>query len=170
MAISQCEMRSVYDEWRAPPTRDTLCATIPEVGDEPPVWTNGRAEASLFEYRSAPMPRVPGHKFWTIGRSGLDTDGKIGQTFDALARTWRDETQFMSSTTDIAMHPAYQRIIGMGPAVIPHLLRELQRRPEHWFWALRAITGADPVTPEERGKVRAMAEAWLRWGRDHGFN
>jgi excisionase family DNA binding protein len=122
---------------------------------------------------------IPGLKLgkrqWRVPSNVLEEfiEGRlqpIGRTFDQFAQQWRDETQFMSSITDIVMHPAYQRIVGMGPAVIPYLLRELERRPEQWFWALRAITGADPVTPEERGKVRAMAEAWLRWGRDHGFN
>lgn len=45
---------------------------------------------------------------------------------------------------EMAMHPAYQRIIGLGPEVAPLLLRELERQPDHWFWALKALTGADP--------------------------
>jgi hypothetical protein len=57
----------------------------------------------------------------------------------------------------------------MGTAVVPHLLRELERRPDHWFWALTAITGADPVKPEDRGKLRKMTDAWLRWGKEQGL-
>jgi hypothetical protein len=63
----------------------------------------------------------------------------------------------------MALHPAYQQIIGMGPVALPFLLRALRRRPEHWFWALKAITGADPVQPEHRGQVRMMAADWLEW-------
>jgi hypothetical protein len=59
------------------------------------------------------------------------------------------------------MHPAYQQIIGLGPAGVPLLLRELEREPDHWFWALRAITGEDPVPEEARGRLREMAAAWL---------
>jgi hypothetical protein len=69
----------------------------------------------------------------------------------------------------MVLHPAYQRIIGMGTAAVPFLLCELERRPDHWFWALTAITGADPVKPEHRGKLREMANAWLKWGKEQGL-
>jgi hypothetical protein len=91
------------------------------------------------------------------------------EKFQALAETWRREVQFLSSVTEMVLHSAYQRIIGMGAAVVPHLLRELERRPDHWFWALTAITGADPVKLEDRGKLRKMTEAWLRWGKEQGL-
>lgn len=89
--------------------------------------------------------------------------------FHQLASRWRDEVSSLSSLTQISLHPAYQQIIGLGPAVIPLLLRELEQRPDHWFWALKAITGEDPVKPEHRGRLRQMAEDWLRWGREHGY-
>lgn len=91
------------------------------------------------------------------------------QKFYALAATWRNETEPLSSITEMAMNSAYQQIIGMGPAVIPFILRELEIRPDHWFWALRALTGIDPVQPSERGQVKKMAEAWLRWGEEQGY-
>ncbi|MBI1851775.1 MAG: hypothetical protein HYR85_15650 [Planctomycetes bacterium] len=93
----------------------------------------------------------------------------IQQQFDALAEWWRAETRHLSSVTQMVTHPAYQRIIGKGQVVVPILLRELRKRPDHWFWALKAITGEDPVRPEDRGKLPAMANAWLEWGRTHGF-
>ena len=91
------------------------------------------------------------------------------QKFQALATTWRSETQHLSSATEMAMHPAYQQIIGMGPVAIPLLLRELQKKPDHWFWALKAITGVDPVKPSERGRQKQMAAAWLGWGKEQGY-
>lgn len=93
----------------------------------------------------------------------------LEQTFQELVTTWRKETRFSSSVTDIAMHRSYQRIIGLGPAAVPLLLRELERNPDHWFWALHAITGVDPTTPEQKGKVQEMAKAWLNWGREAGY-
>ena len=75
----------------------------------------------------------------------------------------------MSSITKLVMHPCYQRIIGMGPAVLPLLLRELQKEPDYWFWALRAITGENPVGPKDTGDIEKMAESWIRWGRDRGL-
>ncbi len=59
--------------------------------------------------------------------------------------------------------PAYQEIIGLGPAVVPLVLRELEQRPAHWFSALRALTGADPMDPADRGiagKTRPKPAAW----------
>jgi len=91
------------------------------------------------------------------------------QKFRALADWWREETAHLSSTTQIAMHPAYQQIIGMGSSVVPLLLQELKREPAQWFWALMAITGVDPVSPDDRGRILTMAGAWLRWGRKEGY-
>ena len=85
----------------------------------------------------------------------------LAALFDQLAQEWRAETQYLSSTTQIATHPAYQRIIGLGPQVIPLILAELERRPGHWAWALKALTGEDPAPPEAQGRVAATAEAWL---------
>src|SRR5438128_6632942 len=86
-----------------------------------------------------------------------------------LVRRWREERGPTSSTTELAMCPSYQRIIGLGPAAVPLLLRELERSPDHWFWALKAITGADPVPPASRGKVREMARLWIDWGRQQRY-
>jgi hypothetical protein len=86
--------------------------------------------------------------------------------FNLLARKWKKETVNLSSTQEIILHPAYQSIIGMGPAVVPFILRELRRSPDFWFWALRCVTGENPVTQNMRGDVAAMTKAWLDWGRD----
>jgi hypothetical protein len=90
---------------------------------------------------------------------------EIEKRFHALAARWREETGVISSMTELVQHPAYQEIIGMGWDVVPLLLRELEERPHHWFWALKVITGEDPVKPEQRGDLEQMAEAWLRWSR-----
>ncbi|MCI0464202.1 MAG: hypothetical protein L0Z62_45285 [Gemmataceae bacterium] len=87
-----------------------------------------------------------------------------------LVTTWKRQRGPHSSSARLAEHPAYQEIIGMGPEVIPLLLREQEREPEHWFRALHALTGANPVPAESRGNVREMAEAWLRWGREQGYH
>ena len=63
----------------------------------------------------------------------------------------------------------YQQIIGLGPSVLPVLVGELAREPDHWFWALEAITGQNPVPAEAVGNVAAMTEAWLAWGRREGL-
>lgn len=84
--------------------------------------------------------------------------------FQRLAAVWLTETAYVSSSSDLVAHPAFQEIVGMGPAVIPLLLRELENRTGHWHRALRRITRADPVPPADRGNIGKAAEAWLRWG------
>ena len=93
----------------------------------------------------------------------------IESKFTELAELWRLETGPLSSITAKAMHPAYQRIIGMGPAVLPCLLRALEQKPEQWFWALQSITGEDPVAPQQRGRTAQMAQAWLQWAKVRGL-
>lgn len=66
------------------------------------------------------------------------------------------------------MHPAYQRIIGLGAPAIPLILKELQERGGQWYWALRAITNESPVADEEAGNIPSMKAAWLRWGASRG--
>ena len=53
---------------------------------------------------------------------------------------------------------------------MPFILQELEQKPDHWFAALRAMTGEDPVTPEDRGQMDRMASAWVRWGKEHGLS
>ncbi|MBI3355838.1 MAG: hypothetical protein HY038_03540 [Nitrospirae bacterium] len=89
--------------------------------------------------------------------------------FLTLKDRWETETCLLSSASDIAMHPAYQQIIGMGPTAIPLILSEMRKKPDHWFWALRSITGEDPVLPEHKGKIKKMTEDWLRWAKIRGY-
>ncbi len=91
------------------------------------------------------------------------------ERFRQLTGQWRNATQWLSSTTDIAMHPAYQAIIGMGPEALPMILEELRSNSGHWYWALKSISNEDPVPPRDRGAIKKMRAAWLRWGEQRGL-
>jgi hypothetical protein len=65
------------------------------------------------------------------------------------------------------MHPAYQRIIGMGPPAVPLILARLREQAAQWFWALTAITGEDPA--EDETTIEGATSAWLEWGRARGL-
>jgi hypothetical protein len=91
------------------------------------------------------------------------------ERFASLANKWRDDTQFLSSTTEIATHPAYQGIIGMGKPVLPLILVDLRDHGGQWYWALKAISNEDPVVPADRGFVKKMKAAWLNWGLRKGL-
>ncbi len=89
--------------------------------------------------------------------------------FNDLVRQWLTETRGISSINQMSMHPAYQQIIGMGKDIIPLLLREVERKSGHWFWALKSIIREDPVPQEKRGKTKEMRKAWLEWGKSKGY-
>lgn len=93
----------------------------------------------------------------------------IVQRFQDLVFTWKSDTRFYSALPQIVMHPAYLEIIGMGSAAIPLILRELKKKPGHWDLALSAITGDNPIQPDQRGKMAEIAKAWLRWGEEKGY-
>lgn len=87
--------------------------------------------------------------------------------FERLAAEWKRDASVWSSGTRRVLHPAYQKIIGLGPAVVPFLLQDL---PNDWFYALWAVTGEDPVAKSDQGNIRAMSDAWLAWGHAHGYS
>ncbi len=93
----------------------------------------------------------------------------VEQQFRSLASEWEDQTRYESTAIQKFLAPSYQRIIGLGPSVVPYILRDLQLKPNHWFWALVAITGENPVMPDDAGNIRRMTAAWLDWGRKHGL-
>ena len=95
--------------------------------------------------------------------------GELARTFRELAERWRRETGLLSFMQQRAMHPAYQRIIGMDWAVVPLLLEELRRQPDHWLWlwAVQAITGEEPARGTE--SLADATEAWIKWGRERGL-
>lgn len=98
-----------------------------------------------------------------IPDTGLET------RFKSLVAQWKKARGHSASINAWAKLPAYRSIIEIGPAVIPLLLRELERETDHWFWALKELTGENPVTAESRGNVAEMAKCWLQWGREKGY-
>ncbi|MDE2838145.1 MAG: N-6 DNA methylase [Chloroflexota bacterium] len=91
----------------------------------------------------------------------------LAELFGRLAEEWRESRQ-AGDVHQMVTHMAYQRIIGLGMPVVPYILQELQAKPDHWYWALGAITGEDPVPQEAQGDLWRMTAAWLEWGRKRG--
>lgn len=142
--------------------RITMIATKKEM-------VSGRTEdwirnVELGKYISGRISKVTFKPIATFSEHQL---AEIEGTFSKLASKWRNETASISSVTRKAMHPAYQRIIGMGQDAITPILRELQKRPGHWLWALNAITGEDPAKPDDT--FNEAVQAWLKWGKDRGY-
>jgi hypothetical protein len=110
------------------------------------------------------MPVVP-----TPPTPVSETVESVEERFERLASAWHQAVAHHSSSSVRNNHPAYQEIIALGQAVVPFLLRDLEKNGNHWFWALKVITGADPVPEEDRGYIAKVTEAWLRWGKENGY-
>jgi hypothetical protein len=93
----------------------------------------------------------------------------LEERFHRLSAIWHRETAYFSSMADASSHPAYQEIIHLGPDVIPLLLRDMQTRHSHWFAALHALTGVEPIPPTAAGNLPKMVDAWLGWAKEHGY-
>ena len=99
----------------------------------------------------------------------LPASDDLVEAFQKLVQEWKQQSGYLSSSRQMALLPAYQRIIGLGPAALPLILEELEREPDHWFWALEAISGDNPVATEDRGHIPKTTQAWLTWGRQNGL-
>ncbi len=98
---------------------------------------------------------------------------RIAPAFDEakflnLVFWWRKETSSSSSLLKKVMHPAYQTIMAKGPSVIPLILKEMKRRPGHWFWALEYLTdGENPAA--DCANLTEATRAWIGWGEANGY-
>jgi len=89
------------------------------------------------------------------------------------AEQWIKKTSHLS-TTERFFNEHHRKIVEMGEAVVPIILKDLvdglekPEGPTHWFWALKLITEEDPVPTKERGNIELMAQRWIEWGRNNG--
>jgi hypothetical protein len=100
-------------------------------------------------------------------RDEIDPD--LERKFNLLAEQWRQKTMFMSRAADITSDFTYYQIVGLGRSIIPLILRQVQRGEGHWFLALRALTGENPVAAEDAGHLAKMAQSWINWGRRYSL-
>jgi hypothetical protein len=127
-------------------------------------------EAGAFIIGSAPAYDLTSEEPLRAFSSGgvQVVNAECWQHFRILVENWRKERGITSSATKMTICPSYQRIIGMGGRAVPLILREMENEgddPDHWFWALEMITGADPVPVEAYGNTVQMAQAWLSWAK-----
>ncbi len=94
-----------------------------------------------------------------------DDDFFLEIKFQFLAEKWKDQTRFFSLTRQIAKSDSYQAIIAMGKPVLPLILADLQREPNHWFFALQTISEENPVKESHLGNIKLMTNDWLKWGK-----
>lgn len=102
-------------------------------------------------------------------RTRIRSGGTIRARFERHADAWHDETDGMSAGSRITSSAHYLAIIALGKPAIPLILRDLESRGGFWYPALQALSGEWPVDESDNGKPRRMKEAWIAWGRQHGY-
>lgn len=151
----------------------TLTAKVVALPRRPSVASTSAAAVSIAS--PSATRALPGGSYVTAALTAPDaimlvrSTGDLRQKFKALAQEWRAAIEVVSSSTEIFSHPAYQRIMAMGEFAVPFILRELERAPDHWDYALWMITGENPVSPVDAGRLDRIAQAWTRWGREHRY-
>jgi hypothetical protein len=148
---------AIHPTWVAPPELAEVQSNLPAARE---ILANARELLARLHVQPPVNEVTP---------ESSDSSKVVADKFHDLASRWKRETRFCSSRAKMVDHPTYQEIIGMGRPVLPLILSELRTDPRYWFPALHEITGEDPVPAEDRGIARKMADAWLRWGKAHGF-
>ena len=146
----ECEVRRLWDE-----------AVAEAMGWDP-------AELTRLRLLLHQEPHVSGLGYGQYA-DAVEIEPAARERFRELADQWEIETALLSNSEQAAKHPAHQEIMSMGEPVVPLILERMQSQGGHWFHALREITNANPVQPDDRGNVGAMQAAWLEWGEDNGY-
>ncbi len=98
-------------------------------------------------------------------------------SFNILADKWEEDTALFSLMDQIAQHPAYQLILGMGEKGIPLIMRRIEQQGGLWYHALETITGIpSPAGTTQKNAdgwyavdVKKVNASWLKWGREQGY-
>ena len=146
----ECEVRRLWDEAVA----------------EAMEWD--ATELSRLRHLLHQEPHVRGLGYGQYGDE-VEIEPAVRERFQELADRWELETVLLSNSDRAAEHPAHREIVNMSESVIPLILERMQSQGGHWFHALREITNANPVKPDDRGNVGAMQAAWLEWGERNGY-
>jgi hypothetical protein len=101
------------------------------------------------------------------GGAGGQDAATLEQEFREYARLWWQETRVLSSIQAKIFNPHYQRIIGMGRAVLPFIFSELRDRGGQWYWALECIVGQNPAAHAET--LPEAKHIWLEYARANNY-
>lgn len=151
---------SCRDEWRGSRSR------LPRSSEQNESWRDAWKEDYRDE-RKSPYRSETSKAFLYLVKKETPRSS-LEDTFNRLVEVWHKETAIHSPLIKKVTHKSYQRIIGMGPDAIPLVLKEMKRRPGHWFWALDALTqGQSP--PQDWKTLEQATQAWIKWGEDKGY-
>ena len=106
--------------------------------------------------------------FPDLPENGEAEEDSVAEKFDRFFEKWYEETAPISGSA-IFTNPNHQKMIDLGEAAIPLMLKKLQEKPHFLFRALAKISGENPVLKEHHGKFDLIIEDWLNWGKQKGF-
>jgi hypothetical protein len=132
-------------------------------------YASARKRVNLSKVRNGHIAEISRDFAEWLRARRLSKSQSLERAFREHVERWKDETGHLSSITKAIAHPSYLRIIGLAQDSVDHqienlLLKELKADPDHWFAALEAITGENPVKAEY--DFDKAVGAWLRWGRE----
>ena len=141
-------------------------ATLEAPAEPAPIQWNERRRPgpkSAIQWRIDDLPRG-----FRRSRPAPEVGRSMSERLEELVAWWRAETGFSSDLGERLLHPAYQRIIALGPEVTPYLFRLLETtRTQMWRHALSALTRHDPTAPGMSSDE--AIDAWLQFGRDERY-
>lgn len=163
--------------------RSSACRVLEE-RPYPDDWSRtargGRPKKAPIVLLSAPRARDVGYPvrhiwakrvpFFVKATSAIASTSET-EKFNMLASQWERETLMKSNLAEIVLHPAYQKIIAMGPVALPLILQAMKREPGHWLWALEMLTNLTGNASPANGSSDLIeaTDAWIRWGKDEGY-
>lgn len=103
-------------------------------------------------------------------RISKELDQYARMIFNAISKSWKNNTAHLSSSTEIANHEDMRillEIFGKAESLLPYILEDMQKGSVEWVHVLPVITGENPVSEENAGNIQKMADTWLEWGKDY---
>lgn len=108
----------------------------------------------------------------------IDVLDGVKEKFLYHSRKYARDTRFMSMTD--FNHPSYVALVDIGEAILPLLLKDLASYkfgpgrigdfdPWTHFTLLRLITKESPVREQDKGKLKPIQDAWVKWGKERGI-
>jgi hypothetical protein len=91
--------------------------------------------------------------------------------FSSLAEKWITETGRSSLVGKRYSHEAYLALLEFGRLnrnqAISAILKELKKRPDRWFDALRTLAQENPA--RDAATFDESVHRWLEWGVENGY-
>ena len=74
--------------------------------------------------------------------------------------SWVNETEFLSSVTDIISHKDFLSIVAMGEIAIPYIIEEIETNPSNLVWALNLI--CKERISDKQLSIKEACKLWVR--------